>query len=201
MEPTSLPSLLQRLMAAFPDTVYVLRLSEGEPAWRTTVDVVAALATAVVGFLAILEMRRAGRAERALSAERESKELAIQSRMSAEAYALRHHLLSWLGRTPWIGEDLPTDKGLSDVRIWAQALRDIHPEIDSRMVRLMAAASEAKPEAATAFAKAYASYYFAVAAADSALRPHIFDLEVINRVLVGEHAIQTCSTGAWASGR
>ena len=148
-------------------------------------------ATLVVAWLAVLEMRRASRAERALRDDAEAKRQSIHSRLSAEAYALRSVLFTWLRQTPMYGDTLPVNRGPTDLQTWAAAFLTAHPDVDTRMIRMMSLAAEASPEVRTAFTRVFATYYVAFAAAGDAVITPSND-ELANRIVMTEHAIRSC---------
>jgi hypothetical protein len=194
MEPISWPGLLERLQAPLTQTVYLQAPAEVH-LWKLVYDVIATLitaaATGVLAWFAYLEMQRASRAELRLRDDAAARTQAVQARVSAEAYTLRNILVGWLAKTPWIGDELSSNNGLDAMKGWAREFRTAHPDIDVRLVRTMALASEAPPVSSAAFTRAYASYYFADSAIEGALRSDSYQ-EIGNRVLVADHAIQSC---------
>jgi hypothetical protein len=196
MEPTANgPDLLQRLIDVLPKAVYVVDLASRDPQWKLWFDVIVTLvtlgATLGVASLAVLGMRRASRAERTLRHEAEAKRRSIDSRLSAEAYALRGVLFTWLRKSPMHGDTLPVNRGRDDLQAWAAAFLTYHPDVDARMIRMMSLAADASPQVRTAFTRVFATYYVAYATSGDAVITPSTD-ELANRIAMAEHAIRSC---------
>jgi hypothetical protein len=193
MQAETLPTMLERLRALYPDTVYAIQATATDPAWKSVVDVLAALATVAVGLFAFLEVRRANRAERDLNEEAAARIRATKSRVSAEAFAFRHLLHAWLQRSPWEGgPSLPPQHGMNDVKGWAAEFGQQRANTDQLSLSMMSKAAEAPAETQTALNNMNVKYHFGVSRLEDALRPGHSDEQAGLNVIMAEHAMRGC---------